>query len=105
MSIAAQRCFAHNERGASGRCPACIRFYCRECLTEHEGRVLCTRCLQALTKPGDVKSFSILRGITRGVAGLLGVAFAGAFFYLVGLLMARLPASFHDGSALSGLFK
>ncbi len=105
MTIAAQRCFTHNERGASGRCPACTRFYCRECLTEHEGRVLCTRCLQALSKPEAVKSLSFLRGITRGVVGLSGVALAGAFFYLAGLLMARLPASFHDGSALSGLFK
>ncbi len=105
MTIAAQRCFTHNERGASGRCPTCTRFYCRECLTEHEGRVLCTRCLHALAKPEDVKSFDFLRGITRGAAGLMGVAFAAAFFYLVGLLMARLPASFHDGSALSGFFK
>jgi hypothetical protein len=44
-----QRCWNHEAREAACRCPACGRSYCRECVSEHEGRLLCAACLGLVT--------------------------------------------------------
>jgi hypothetical protein len=44
-----QRCWNHEAREAASRCPACGRSYCRECVSEHEGRLLCAACLSGVT--------------------------------------------------------
>jgi hypothetical protein len=44
-----QRCWNHEAREAACRCPACGRNYCRECVSEHEGRLLCAACLSGVT--------------------------------------------------------
>ena len=36
-----QRCFNHMLREAVACCPECRRYFCRECVTEHEDKVLC----------------------------------------------------------------
>lgn len=48
MALAHERCLRHDLREAAGRCPACRRYYCRECLTEHDHRLLCVTCLAQL---------------------------------------------------------
>jgi hypothetical protein len=51
-----QRCWNHEAREAACRCPACGRSYCRECVSEHEGRLLCAACLSAVAagrEPGS----------------------------------------------------
>jgi hypothetical protein len=44
-----QRCWNHEAREAACRCPGCGRSYCRECVSEHDGRLLCAACLSAVT--------------------------------------------------------
>jgi hypothetical protein len=51
MAIAQERCFRHDLREAAGRCPSCRRYYCRECLTELDHRLLCVPCLAKLQAP------------------------------------------------------
>jgi hypothetical protein len=41
------RCWNHEAREAVCRCPQCERSFCRECVTEHESRLLCAACLRA----------------------------------------------------------
>lgn len=41
------RCWNHEEREAVCRCPECGRSFCRECVGEHESRLLCAGCLKA----------------------------------------------------------
>jgi hypothetical protein len=41
-----QHCWNHETREAVCRCPGCARSYCRECVTEHEARLLCAACLR-----------------------------------------------------------
>lgn len=41
-----QHCWNHETREAVCRCPGCGRSYCRECVTEHEARLLCAACLR-----------------------------------------------------------
>jgi len=40
-----QRCWNHEGREAVCRCPECGRSFCRECVTEHQTRLLCAVCL------------------------------------------------------------
>ena len=44
--ISAARCFNHADRMAAARCLTCQRSYCRECVTEHDGRLTCAACLR-----------------------------------------------------------
>ena len=49
MKLSAQRCFNHAGREAVARCPECSRYFCRECISEHRGRVVCAGCLASLS--------------------------------------------------------
>ncbi len=50
MSVISQkRCFNHPEREAAARCLECNRDFCRECVTDHNHRLICTNCLHNLT--------------------------------------------------------
>jgi hypothetical protein len=46
-SVIQQHCWNHPVRGAVGRCPVCHRAFCRECVSEHESRLLCATCIKA----------------------------------------------------------
>jgi hypothetical protein len=54
-----QHCWNHEAREAACRCPACGRSYCRECVSEHEGRLLCAACLIAATATGQPAAGSL----------------------------------------------
>ncbi len=41
-----QRCTNHEEREAAVRCPLCRKHFCRECITEYHGKMLCVNCLR-----------------------------------------------------------
>lgn len=77
MSIAHQRCWNHAAREASCRCPACKHFFCRECVTEHDTRLLCASCVSAISR-GHRGARSHFSGFLGPVAGLL---LAAAVFY------------------------
>lgn len=94
-TLARQRCATHAHREAVSRCPACRRYYCRECVTEHAGRLLCVQCLPGRTDgaagpPGT-------RWAVWTAAALLGLFAAFLLFYTAGHLMQRLPASWTLG--------
>lgn len=47
-----ERCSLHPDRGAAARCPSCGYFFCGECITEHEGRLVCASCLSGGREEG-----------------------------------------------------
>ena len=51
-----QRCWNHEGREAVCRCPECGRSFCRECVTEHSGRLLCAACLSRIAGPARAPS-------------------------------------------------
>jgi hypothetical protein len=90
-----QRCFHHALREAAARCPSCGRFYCRECINEHQGRLLCASCLRRLLQaPPQKRRWPATVG--RCAAALAGVVVAWLFFYVVGSLLIKIPSSFHE---------
>ena len=91
-----ERCFNHGTREAAARCPRCRRYFCRECVTEHEERVLCSACLKAMLHPGltERRSGAAMTGLAQCIAGFL---LAWGFFYLFGRVLLSLPTTFHEG--------
>jgi hypothetical protein len=75
-----QRCWNHDAREAVCRCPACGRPYCRECVSEHEARLLCAACLSAQVRPRQAGGRRRIRAAALTLAGILTawVLFYGA---------------------------
>ena len=96
-SLIHQRCFNHATREAVARCPECAQFFCRECITEHDDRVICTACLQKLARIPLLKR-PAFAGALRATQCLAGLFVAWFFFYLVGTALLALPAAFHEGT-------
>lgn len=94
--VAQQRCFVHADREAAARCPHCTRFFCRECVTEHDDRVICASCLRALSsaKPRHRATALLLTGSTFA----LGFLTLWISFHAIGRALLRIPSSFHKTS-------
>jgi hypothetical protein len=97
MEFIAQRCRNHPAREAVARCPGCSRFFCRECISEHEGRVLCAFCLAALSRKNVTPRRRLAR-LGRVALACGGIMAAWIFFDLFGHLLLKIPASFHEGT-------
>ena len=95
-SLLKQRCHLHANREAAARCPACRRFFCRECITEHEHRVICATCLAASTAPPPAVKKP--RRSSHLPLTLLALLCAWACFYLIGQLLLNIPSRFHEGA-------
>ncbi len=93
MTLLDQRCFHHDGREAVAQCPSCKLFFCRECVTEHAGRMICVTCVHALTRDAD-KTTSAVRARWT-VTALAGILIAWVVFYYLGATLARIPSKFH----------
>ena len=96
-TLAQQRCFNHALREAAARCPSCRQHFCRECVTEHDDRMICAACLAkelAGTRIGRPRR----RAALRFAQAFTGLALLWVGFYLVGLALLELPASLHEGT-------
>ena len=97
MTLAAQRCLHHASREAVARCLECRQFFCRECITEHDERVLCAACLKKVA-PAAAQSARWRVNLWPVVQTTAGLLLAVFFFYLIGSALLALPDSFHEGS-------
>jgi hypothetical protein len=75
-----RRCWNHDAREAVCRCPQCGRSFCRECVTEHESRLLCAACLRSAARAGPAHRGS-LRRMAPTVMTLAGVLLAWAVYF------------------------
>ena len=96
-SLTHQRCFNHAVREAAARCPECGRFYCRECITEHDDRILCAACLKRLACVPFTQRGGFV-GVVRTMQLACGLFILLLFFYLLGQGLLAVPSSFHDGT-------
>jgi hypothetical protein len=94
-AVAHQRCLHHPEREAVARCPECGQFFCRECITEHDERVICAACLKKLAQ-AEARPARSSWDVWPAVQIVGGLAVAWAVFYYAGETLLDLPAEFHD---------
>ena len=100
LTLTRQRCTIHLDREAAARCPSCERFFCRECVTEHDGRLLCAACLRALLaaaqRPARARrSWRKPLRATLRAAVLAGSLFLSWFFFhALGRKLVSLPDEF-----------
>jgi hypothetical protein len=92
-----QRCLNHSAREAVARCPECGQYFCRECVTEHQDRVICAGCLQKLGRGSAGGRVRFQRVLVAGGC-LAGVLTAWLCFYAVGRGLLAIPDSFHAGT-------
>lgn len=92
-----QRCFHHASREAVARCPECGNTFCRECVTEHDGRVICAVCLGRLaeTRHEPRRRLAELLRPAQVVAGLL---LLWLLFFAAGRALVAIPSPFHEGT-------
>jgi hypothetical protein len=65
--------------------------FCRECVTEHRGRMVCAACIAQETGPaGNTGRFSAL-WLAASLGGLL---LAWVIFYNLGVMLARITPDF-----------
>ena len=97
IDLVAQRCLNHAAREAVARCPACGRFFCRECVTEHDDRMICAPCLQALARtPPPARRHFV--GVARAAQCALGLLALWLFFYGLGQALLAIPSAYHEGA-------
>ncbi len=101
LPLTRQRCTIHLEREAAARCPSCERFFCRECVTEHDGRLLCAACLRALFTAAPRPALARrswrkpLLAAARAAVLTFSLLLSWFFFDLLGRKLASLPDEFH----------
>ena len=95
LVLAHQRCFNHARREAAARCPSCGRYFCRECVSEHEGRLLCVGCLGAQVQHRSAGR-RLLAPIRRGACAAMGVLLLWAVFFACGKALLAIPSEFHE---------
>lgn len=91
MNLVDQRCSNHALREAAVKCPSCKRFFCRECVTEHHGRMICVSCVAV---PAAIQPRAAFK-FAWTVMAITGVLIAWLVFYYLGLTLARIPSEFH----------
>lgn len=96
-ALARQRCLRHPAREAAACCPSCGKYFCRECVTEHDDQVLCNSCFQK-----DRKKNATEKGTRRKTWTLLkfmaSFLFLWLAFYSMGRILLSIPSSLHDGA-------
>lgn len=102
-NLADARCFHHAEREAAARCLECDRLFCRECVTEYRGRVVCAACLEALSQSAALPA----RGprLLKGAAALVSLFAMWFTFYVLGRLLLSIPSPFHEGTFWEELWR
>ncbi|HEX4083861.1 MAG TPA: rhomboid family protein [Chthoniobacteraceae bacterium] len=96
-ALTLQRCIHHPAREAVARCPECGRYFCRECITEHEDRVICADCLRRIAG-GPEKRRDRFAWFGRLVWSALGLLLAWIVFYEIGHGLSLIPSSFHSNA-------
>lgn len=82
MSLRHARCLFHSLREAAARCPHCGGTFCRECVTDEEGRLACPPCLRRMARP-PAPTRSLTRHCRQFFAGLTALAFLVALFFAI----------------------
>jgi hypothetical protein len=98
LNLIHKRCYNHPQREAVVRCLDCQQFFCRECATEHNDRMMCSQCLARLADVHPERSGRWLNVALLCAQGIFGFTILWYAFYLVGHMLLTIPHSFHEGT-------
>lgn len=89
-----QRCYHHGDREAAARCSGCGRFYCRECVSPFDHRLLCAGCIRAAAEgpPLPARPRRVLA--TPVFQALVGLLVLWMVFYITGSILLNIPNTF-----------
>ncbi len=96
--LSTKRCFNHANRESVARCPDCARFFCRECVNDHNGRLLCADCLLEMSVSKEKQKPGILHMSLPPLRIGLGLLAAWLAFYLLATGLLTIPSTIHDGA-------
>ena len=96
--LAKTLCAIHPARPASARCPNCRKFYCSECITEHEGKMSCASCLRLSMESVPESKRKLRLPIAPLVQLVLAIAVCWVVFYFFAQFLVDVPDNFHDGT-------
>ncbi len=80
MGLRHARCLFHPLREAAARCPHCGGTFCRECVTDEEGKLACPPCLRRMARP-PAQTQSLMRRFRQVLAGVTALASLMALFF------------------------
>jgi hypothetical protein len=95
-ALALQKCLNHPAREAAARCTDCAGNFCRECVVEHDRRLLCAACLRKATKPSVFREVW-LKKAWAFLQTAAALAFLWMAFFTLGKVLLAIPSSFHEG--------
>lgn len=95
-AFARQVCLNHPLREAVAICKECARSFCRECIAEHDDRLICASCLQKLTRAAVKPARRWPRALGALVKSIVGFVLAWLCFYSVGRSLVQMPSTFHE---------
>src|SRR5256885_15858599 len=81
VSLRHARCLFHPLREAAARCPHCGGTFCRECVTDEEGKVACPPCLRRMARPPAPK-LSVAARVRQVLVGVTAPASLMAGFFV-----------------------
>lgn len=96
------RCYNHPGREASARCVSCGRTFCRECVAEHDGRMICGACLRSEAAQDGGTRGAWFPAVGRAGQFAAAAVVAWLVFYFAGRLLLQVPAEFHEGTVWQG---
>ncbi len=89
-----QRCFVHPSREAVSLCLECRRAFCRECVVDHDGRLICAGCIALLRTP-MAQVNRVRRRLFSAVATALAIMLCWILFYMAGRLFMMAEPAHH----------
>jgi hypothetical protein len=92
------QCTRHAGRPAAARCPQCRRFFCRECVAEHRGRLLCAECLDDATRSIAPSQPGWGQALGKGLALIFALTLVWMFWSWAGWQLARWQHATHEGA-------
>lgn len=96
-----RHCMRHSQREPVAKCLGCGGALCRECVSQHDGKIYCVHCLAKLRQPATAPAatgrrwWPILRSAAETV---LAVMVVWGIFYGIGAIAVRIPSEFHEGT-------
>jgi hypothetical protein len=96
--VAARKCVRHSAREAIARCPSCGEHFCRECVVEHNGVLLCADCLAAEAASRQTAKRANWSRFGEVMLTVACVALLWVVFYGFGQFLKLIPAKVHEGT-------